>query len=84
MRGASLGPPENKRIAVTIWGKPKLAFDFKKIERRFKKSNVIEKVELLPLLENDRWTFVLHLKGDYPIEIPERIKRSKLILEKVT
>lgn len=55
--------PDLQRLTVTVWGKPKLAFNSKRVLSSFKKSELIRKVELYPLLEKDRWTFSIELSG---------------------
>lgn len=54
--------PDKQRIEITFMGNPQLGMDPKKISGRFAKSVFIKKVELLPVLEKDRWTLVLHLR----------------------
>lgn len=60
-----------KRLVFTIWGKPKLAFDAAKVKAAFGRSKAVKRVQLLPILERDRWMFVVHLAGDHPVEIFE-------------
>ena len=60
-----------KRLVFTIWGKPKLAFDAAKVKAAFRKSKAVKRVQLLPILEKDRWMFVVHLASGQPVEIFE-------------
>ncbi len=73
--------PELKRIEVSVFGKPKLGFDPKKVHRAFKKSALIERVELLPPVERDRWTFVLNLAHDASVEVFELGNPVRVILD---
>ena len=63
--------PVMNRLVFTIWGKPKLAFDAKKVKDSFKGSKLVKKVELLPVLERDRWSFIVHLKDHQSVEVFE-------------
>ena len=55
--------PDEKRLVVTVWGTPKLAFDPKKIAGVFKKKSAVTGLELLPKVENDSWSFVVNLSA---------------------
>ncbi len=63
--------PDEKRVVFTIWGKPRLEFDAKKVIAAFKKSAVVQNVALLPRVDEDSWTFAFELKGDHPVEVFE-------------
>jgi hypothetical protein len=73
--------PELKRLVVTVVGKPKIALDPAKITAVFKKSQTVSKVELLPMVEKDRWSFVLHLKQATGVEVFELTKPTRIILD---
>lgn len=73
--------PEMQRIVFTLFGSPKLAFDVKKSLQSTKRSKAISKVEFFPMLESDRWTFVLHLKDGYPAEIFELKSPTRVIVD---
>jgi hypothetical protein len=73
--------PELKRIEISVFGKPKLGFDPKKVHRAFKKSSLIERVELLPPVERDRWTFVLNLAQDASVEVFELGNPVRVIVD---
>jgi hypothetical protein len=73
--------PEMSRVVVTLWGKPKVTFDPKEVASRFKKSIAVRKVELLPILEKDRWTFVVHLKKGVPVEVFELANPVRIIMD---
>jgi hypothetical protein len=70
-----------KRLVFTVWGKPKLALQSDKIVKGFRRSKVVEKVELMPILEKDRWTFVLTLRKGTPAEIFELKNPLRVILD---
>ncbi len=73
--------PEERRIVLTIWGKPRLGFNARKVIAAFKKSPVVRSVELLPKLEEDSWTFVFETKGEAPIEVFELSKPARIIMD---
>ncbi len=73
--------PDEKRLVFTLWGKPKLSFDSRKVIEAFKKSDVIKAVTLLPRLEEDTWTFVFELKGNTPVEVFELSNPVRVILD---
>jgi len=73
--------PDEKRLVFTLWGKPKVAFDSKKVLAAFKKSPIIESVEFLPKVEDDSWTFVMSLKADRPVEVFELRDPVRIIVD---
>lgn len=73
--------PDEKRMVLSIFGRPKLAFDSGKVLRSFQKSSIVGKVTLLPRLEDDVWTFVLELKQGAPVEIFELHSPVRLIVD---
>lgn len=73
--------PDEKRIVVTLWGKPRLNFDSRRVVAAFKKSALIRSVELLPKVEEDTWSFVLGLKGDSPVEVFELNDPVRIIMD---
>jgi hypothetical protein len=60
--------PDLKRVVVTISGNARTSFEATKVVEAFKKSRLIEKVELFPKIEEQSWTFNLKLKKDVPVE----------------
>jgi hypothetical protein len=73
--------PDEKRIVFTIWGKPRLSFDSRRVVNAFKKSAVIENVELLPRIEENTWSFVFQLRGDNPVEVFELSNPVRIIMD---
>lgn len=73
--------PDERRLVMSIWGRPKLNFNSKKVIAAFKRSSVIQNVVLLPRLEDDSWTFVFELKSESPVELFELTKPVRLILD---
>jgi hypothetical protein len=72
---------DERRIILTVWGKPKLAFDSSKVVRAFRKSRMFSSVELYPKLEEDSWTFALNLASDRPVEVFELKEPVRIIVD---
>ena len=73
--------PDEKRIVLSIWGNPELRFDASKVLGAFKKSKAISKVELLPKVEEQVWTFALNLKKEVRVEVFELGAPTRIILD---
>jgi hypothetical protein len=73
--------PDEKRLVFTIWGKPKLDFDARRVINAFKRSRVIQSIQLLPSLEPDSWSFVAEFKGDSPVEVFELSNPVRVIID---
>ncbi len=73
--------PDESRILFTIWGRPRLEFDSKKVIAAFQKSAVVKNIVLLPRVEEDSWTFALELKGGKPVEVFELSNPVRLIMD---
>jgi hypothetical protein len=73
--------PDERRLVMTIWGKPRLGFDSKRVASAFRRSKVVEKLELLPVLEEDSWTFVFDLKEGHAVEVFELGSPVRVILD---
>ncbi len=73
--------PGEKRIVVTIWGKPKLGFEVQKVLAAFKKSQAISQVDLYPPLDGESWTMVLNLKSPQSIEVFELPNPVRIITD---
>jgi hypothetical protein len=73
--------PNEKRIVVTLFGSPKIGFNAKKVVEQFRKSPLVQKVELFPKVEDDTWIFALHLRAAVPVEIFELSAPSRIIID---
>ncbi|MEK7691149.1 MAG: hypothetical protein AAB425_09025 [Bdellovibrionota bacterium] len=73
--------PEERRLVVTIWGSPKLQFPPSRIHAAFKKSALVNNVELLPKIEDDLWTFVLNLREGKSVEVFELTNPARVIVD---
>ncbi len=74
--------PLKKQLIFTVWGKPKLSFNSKKVIQAFKKSKWVDHLELYPYLEENRWTFVVGLKsGQERVEVFELSNPMRIIVD---
>lgn len=73
--------PDEKRLVFSVFGKPKLALDSKRILAAFKKSTVVQRVALLPPIDPDVWTFVAELKTEHPVEVFELANPVRIIVD---
>lgn len=73
--------PDERRFTLSLFGKPKLDFNPKKVLSTFKHSHVIQKVDLLPRLEDDSWTTSFELKSDSSVEVFELSQPTRIIID---
>jgi hypothetical protein len=73
--------PDEKRLVFTLFGRPGLEIDAKKVLNSFKKSAVIEHLNLFPLIDETSWTFAFDMKGGHPVEIFELSKPTRIIVD---
>jgi hypothetical protein len=73
--------PDEKRLVFTVWGTPRLGFDPAKVIAGFQKSAVVQKITLLPKVEDSTWTFVMELKTEIPVEVFELSRPVRVILD---
>jgi len=73
--------PDEKRLVITVWGKPRLGFDARKTVAAFKKSANFTSVSLLPKVEDDSWSFVMNLKSGRPVEVFELTQPVRVIVD---
>lgn len=70
-----------KVIHITLYGKPKLEFSTTAVTKAAKRTKNISKVELLPVVEQDRWTFSLRTQPGVKVEVFELTDPARLILD---
>jgi len=73
--------PDESRLVVTIWGKPRLEFHSKKVIAEMKKSSVVQSLDLLPPMDGDSWTFTANLKSKRPVEVFELTHPVRIIMD---
>ncbi len=73
--------PSNKRVQVTLYGKAKLDFSSQTALQQAKKTKHISKLEFLPLLGSDRFTFVIKTQVPVKTEVFELSQPSRIIID---
>lgn len=73
--------PDEQRIVVTVYGRPKLKFNAPQVLAAFRKSATVKSVQLLPRVEDNAWTFVLEMKAPHPVEVFELSGPTRVILD---
>ena len=73
--------PDEKRLVFTLFGHAKLAFDAPKILAAFKKSTVIQKLQLYPKVEDDSWTMALETGAAYSVEAFDLSNPVRVIID---
>ena len=73
--------PGAHRILVTVMGNAKTSFDATKIVSSFRKSALIERVDLFPKLDDGFWTFSLQLRREVPVEAFTLSGPSRIVLD---
>lgn len=71
----------NKRIMVTLYGKPKLEFSTSQAIQSAKKSKNIEMVEFAPIVNPDRWTWAIHTRQQAKAEVFELTNPARIIID---
>lgn len=69
------------RMIITLWGKPKLAFDPTAVTQSFKKSTQVGPFTLLPKVEDDTWSFVMGIKGGKSVEVFELTNPVRIVVD---
>jgi hypothetical protein len=73
--------PDEKRLVFTVFGKPKLALDAKKVTAEFKRSQWVQGIQLYPKVERDSWTFALEMKSGQAVEVFELADPVRIIVD---
>jgi hypothetical protein len=73
--------PSNKRLTITLYGKAKLDFSRQSSTQQAKKTKHISKLDFLPILDNDRWSFVVQTKVPVKAEVFELSSPARVIVD---
>jgi len=73
--------PDKNQMTVTLFGNPSLSLNFSQILTRFQKSKYIESVQFFPVLDDDRWTFVIALKQPAVTEVFELVSPARVVID---
>jgi len=71
----------NKRVLVTLYGKPKLDFSTNQAIQSAKKSKTIEMVEFAPIVNTDRWSWAIHTRQQAKAEVFELTNPARIIID---
>ena len=71
----------NKRVLVTLYGKPKLEFSTTQAIQSAKKSKNIEMVEFAPIVNPDRWSWSIHTRQQAKAEVFELTEPARIIID---
>lgn len=71
----------NKRLSVTVYGKPKLDFSTQQTLQSARKAKVLSRIEFLPIVNPDRWTFTIEGKTVLKTEVFELSDPARLIID---
>jgi len=72
--------PSNKRLVVTLYGKAKLDFSRQTATQQVKKTK-ISNLDFLPVLDPDRWSFVVHTQVPIKAEVFELSAPARIIID---
>jgi hypothetical protein len=72
---------EENRLLVTFWGNPQLQFHSARVAQLFRQSGIIRNLQLLPKVEDDRWTVALELQPHSAVEVFELKDPARVILD---
>jgi hypothetical protein len=71
----------NKRVLVTLYGKPKLDFSTTQTIQSAKKSKIISTMEFAPLVNQDRWNWAIHTRNLAKAEVFELTNPARIIID---
>jgi hypothetical protein len=70
-----------KRILITLYGLPKLAFSTMSSIQSAKKAKIISDFEFTPLANKDRWTWAIHTRQVAKAEVFELTSPARIIID---
>ena len=73
--------PSNKRVQVTLYGNAKLDFSSQTAIQQAKKTKHVSRLEFIPILGGDRFTFVIHTQVAVKSEVFELNQPSRIIID---
>lgn len=69
------------RVVFTLFGNPRLDLNPQAVLGTFKKSKLIKNIDFMPLLEKDRWQFIVELSNPAAVEVFALLNPTRLILD---
>ena len=73
--------PSNHRVQVTVYGKAKLDFSSQAAAQQAKKAKLISRLEFIPLVDADRWSWVIHTQVAVKAEVFELSEPARIIID---
>jgi len=70
-----------KRVIVTLYGKPKLRFSMQQASLSAKKTKFIHGLEFYPALENDQWMWAMNTNEPVKVEAFELSQPARIIID---
>jgi hypothetical protein len=68
-------------IHATLYGKPKLDFSAQSTVAQAKKTTTIEKINLMPMVDADRWTWTIKTRAGTKAEVFELTDPARIIVD---
>lgn len=73
--------PDEKRLVISIWGRPRPIFNVRRVKASFRKSRWVRRLVLLPPVDPDVWTFVAEMRANRPVEVFELSHPARIIVD---
>jgi hypothetical protein len=73
--------PSNHKVNVTLYGKPKLDFSTQTAIQSARKTKTISKLDFVPLVNSDRWTWSIQSQAAVKAEVFELTDPARIIID---
>lgn len=73
--------PDEKRLVISIWGRPRPVFNARRVASSFRKSRSVQKLVLLSPVDPDVWTFVAKMRFNRPVEVFDLSNPARIIVD---
>jgi hypothetical protein len=73
--------PSNRRVNITLYGRIKTDFSTQSAMQAARKTRTLSAVDFLPMVEADRWMFILASKKAMKTEVFELSSPARLIID---
>lgn len=73
--------PDEKRLVISVWGRPRPVFNARKVRASFRKSRSVQNLALLPPVDPEVWTFVAEMRVNRPVEVFELSDPARIIVD---
>jgi hypothetical protein len=72
---------KKKKIDITVFGKPKLEFSTQSVIQAAKKTKTIARVDFIPIVSADRWTWSIETQVPVKTEVFELTDPARIIID---